>query len=390
MCLLCFKRIAVLSVFSPYRGGIAQFNQSMCAAFESEGHDVVKVNFSRQYPQLLFPGKSQFEGNGKAMKNALLDSINPLSWNRTARFISNSKPHLLVVPFWQPLLLPALTAVIKSTKAQVPGIRVIGLLHNATSHESQFFAAYLIKKYLRHLDSAWTLSAAVAAHPLVADNLKSVQKLFHPVYTHFPALHDKAVARQKLHLPAAGTAHVLLFFGLVRGYKGLDVLMQAMPMLQEMDKPVHLLIAGECYEDWSKYERLIVEAKIQDATHVHSGFIENADVPMFFGAADLVCLPYRSASQSGVTAIAIQYGIPVVASAVGGLTEYFEGNSLGTLCKPNDPHALAKAVRNQLAQPCLAEKEIESVQQRFSWQSFAREALKNEAPSVKKDSSKAG
>lgn len=371
-------RIAVLSVFSPYRGGIAQFNQSMCAALESEGNDVLKVNFSRQYPQLLFPGESQFEGNEKAMENARLDSINPLSWNRTARFISDFEPDLLIVPFWQPLLLPALTATIKSTKAQIPGMRVIGLLHNATSHESQFFAAYLIKKYLRNLDSAWTLSAAVAAHPLVVDNLKRVQKLFHPVYTHFPALQDKAEARQKLQLPAAETAYVLLFFGLIRGYKGLDVLMQAMPMLREMDKPVHLLIAGECYQDWSKYERLIRETQIQDATHVHSGFIKNTDVPMFFGAADLVCLPYRSASQSGVTAIAIQYGKPVVASAVGGLTEYFEGNSLGTLCEPNDPDALAKAVRKQLAQPPLASNEVESVQQRFSWQSFVRAALKNE------------
>ena len=378
MCLLCFMRIAVLSVFSPYRGGIAQFNQSMCAAFESEGHEVVKVNFSRQYPQLLFPGKSQFEGSEKAMENALLDSINPLSWNRTARFISNFEPDLLVVPFWQPLLLPALTATIKSAKAQIPQMRVIGLLHNATSHESQFFAAYLIRKYLRNLDSAWTLSAAVAAHPLVVGNLTRVQKLFHPVYTHFPALQDKAEARLKLNLPATGTAHVLLFFGLIRGYKGLDVLMQAMPMLRGLDKPVHLLIAGECYEDWSKYERLIRDAKIQDETHVHRSFIENTDVPMFFGAADLVCLPYRSASQSGVTAIAIQYGKPVVASAVGGLTEYFEGNSLGTLCEPNDPNALAEAVRKQLAQPRLAVKEVESVQQRFSWQSFARAALKNE------------
>ena len=295
MCLLCFMRIAVLSVFSPYRGGIAQFNQSMCAAFESEGHEVVKVNFSRQYPQLLFPGKSQFEGSEKAMENALLDSINPLSWNQTARFISNFEPNLLVVPFWQPLLLPALTATIKSTKAQIPKMRVIGLLHNATSHESQFFAAYLIRKYLRNLDSAWTLSAAVAAHPLVVGNLTRVQKLFHPVYTHFPALQDKAEARLKLNLPTTGTAHVLLFFGLIRGYKGLDVLMQAMPILRGLDKPVHLLIAGECYEDWSKYEGLIRDAKIQDETHVHRSFIENTDVPMFFGAADLVCLHYRSA-----------------------------------------------------------------------------------------------
>ena len=141
-------RIAVLSVFSPYRGGIAQFNQSMCAAFESEGHEVLKVNFSRQYPQLLFPGKSQFEGSEKAMENALLDSINPLSWNRTARFISIFEPDLLVVPFWQPLLLPALTATIKSTKAQLPKMRVIGLLHNATSHESQFFCGLSHQKVL--------------------------------------------------------------------------------------------------------------------------------------------------------------------------------------------------------------------------------------------------
>ena len=378
MRLLCLMRIAVISVFPPYRGGIAQFNASMCEAFESEGHALLRVNFSRQYPRLLFPGKSQLEEGLNELENPLLDSLNPISWSKTADFVAEFSPDLVVVPFWQPLLLPALTTTIKRIKTKAPAADVIGLLHNATSHESQTFAAYLVRRFLCHLDGAWTLSEAVAAHPVVTGKLNRTKVLFHPVYNHFPDLRNQSESREKLALPCEADAHVILFFGLIRAYKGLEVLIEALPMMQSTGKPVHLVIAGECYEDWTKYEEAIELLNLDCLVHIHAKFIANEDVPYFFGAADLVCLPYRSASQSGVTAIAIQYGKPVVASAVGGLVEYFKDNSLGTLCEPNDPEALASAVLKQLRAPALDAIELESVQRRFSWKAFAQVALSQE------------
>lgn len=377
MGLLCSMRIAVLSVFPPFRGGIAQFNDSMCAAFDQNGHTVLKVNFKRQYPRLLFPGKSQYDEAPMPLENALLDSINPLTWKKTASFIAAYKPDALVVPFWQPFLLPALTATSKQVKSLAPGIEIIGLLHNATSHESQSLGSYFIRRYLKAIDRAWTLSEAVASHALVKTNQTRVQQLFHPVYNHFPNLCDKHDSRKRLGLPKAEDAQIILFFGLIRAYKGLDVLLEALPRIQSEGKPVHLVIAGEAYEDWTKYERIIKELDVHNIVHVHKYFIANEDVPVFFGAADAVCLPYRSASQSGVTAIAIQYGIPVVASAVGGLVEYFKGNSLGRLCPPNDPSALSEAILSQLSAPLLQPEEVKAVQDRFSWDAFSKMALKN-------------
>jgi glycosyltransferase involved in cell wall biosynthesis len=198
------------------------------------------------------------------------------------------------------------------------------------------------------------------------------------VYNHFPDLRNQSESREKLALPCEADAHVILFFGLIRAYKGLEVLIEALPLMQSTGKPVHLVIAGECYEDWTKYEEAIELLNLDCLVHIHAKFIANEDVPYFFGAADLVCLPYRSASQSGVTAIAIQYGKPVVASAVGGLVEYFKDNSLGTLCEPNDPEALASAVLKQLRAPALDAIELESVQRRFSWKAFAQVALSQE------------
>ena len=377
MRLLCSMRIAVLSVFPPFRGGIAQFNDNMCAAFDQNGHTVLKVNFKRQYPRMLFPGESQYDEVSSPLENALLDSINPFTWSKTAQFIAAYKPDALVVPFWQPFLLPALTAASKQVKSLAPETEIIGLLHNATSHESQSFGSYFIRRYLKTIDRAWTLSEAVASQPLVKDNQPCVQQLFHPVYNHFPNLCDKHDSRKRLGLPAAEDAQIILFFGLIRAYKGLDVLLEALPKIQEEGKPVHLVIAGEAYEDWAKYERIIKEHDVQDIVHVHNHFIANEDVPVFFGAADAVCLPYRSASQSGVTAIAIQYGIPVVASAVGGLVEYFKGNSLGRVCPPNDPSALSKAILSQLRAPSLQPEEVKAVQNRFSWDAFSKMALKS-------------
>ena len=365
-------RIAVLSVFPPFRGGIAQFNASMCEAFESEGHTMLRVNFSRQYPSMLFPGESQYEESQASLENPMLDSINPISWRNTARFIAEFSPDVLVIPFWQPFLLPALTATARRVKATMPDVEIVGLMHNATSHESQSFAAYFVRQFLKQLDSVWTLSEAVAQHPLVFGKARRIQELFHPVYNHFPALQPQQSSRRRLQLPSPEDAHIILFFGLIRTYKGLDVLLDALPFMQDKIKPVHLIIAGECYEDWSKYESAIERNGAQHLVHVHNHFIDNEEVPCFFGAADLVCLPYRSASQSGVTAIAIQYGKPVVASAVGGLVEYFKDNSLGTLCEPNDPHSLATAVNTQLSAPPLVEAEVKSVQDRFSWQAFAQ------------------
>ena len=375
MRLLCSMRIAVLSVFPPFRGGIAQFNDSMCAAFGQNGHTVLKVNFKRQYPRLLFPGESQYDEASTPLENALLDSINPLTWKETARFIAAYKPDLLVVPFWQPFLLPALTAASNHVKSLAPEIEIIGLLHNATSHESQSLGSYFIRRYLKSIDRAWTLSEAVASHPLVKANQTRIQQLFHPVYNHFPNLCDQHYSRKRLGLPNAEEAQIILFFGLIRAYKGLDVLLEALPKIQNEGKPVHLVIAGEAYEDWGKYERIINEHEVQDIVHVYNYFIANEDVPVFFGAADAVCLPYRSASQSGVTAIAIQYGIPVVASAVGGLVEYFKGNSLGRLCPPNDPSGLSEAISSQLRAPLLQPEEVKAVQDRFSWDAFSKLAL---------------
>ena len=363
-------RIGIVSTFPPYRGGIAQFNDAMANALKQAGHTVHCATWSRQYPAMLFPGKTQFEP-GKSLSDsdisASLDSISPASWKRVGRELGeHAEVDLLLLPFWHAALAPALTSVAKHSKRH--GVRqVVGVMHNANSHDGKAWEAKLTKRFLQACDGVVTLSEAVS------DKLDpwKPKTLFHPLYEHFPKGPSPAEARRQLRLSNEDVAH--LFFGLIRPYKGLSVLLEALAHLPSHHK---VLIAGECYEDWSAYQAQIDRHGLHNRVQLHLDFIPDNLVSVFMQACDDVVLPYLDASQSGVTALALHHEKRVVASDVGDLGTTIVPNLTGRLVPSGQPLALAEALSTPWhVQPADQALAFRAVKEKFSWSAWASQLM---------------
>ena len=371
----CRMKIAIVSVFPPYRGGIAQFNEAMAKAFTAAGYECIGFNFSRQYPSLLFPGTDQYEEGLKSqfVREAAVDSVNPMSWYRCARLVGKEQPDVVIIPFWTAFLAPALATVARRIKTLHPSCRLVGLFHNANSHDAKPWEKALTQRLVRSIDEAWTLSEDVSKQLNTQRQELPITTAFHPLYEHFDPLISRDDAREQLHIPAG--PKMVLFFGLIRPYKGLEWLLNAATELQKSREDVCFCIAGEPYTDWAPYQRIIDASPTPERFHSHLRFIPNEEVHVFFSAADLVCLPYASASQSGVTAIAMHYHKPVVATDVGGLKEYFDGNPIGHICAPKDVQALTKTIREALRAEPMESASVANWNARFSWAAFVQKCL---------------
>ena len=245
--------IAIASTFHPYRGGIAAFNDRLALSLKDAGHNVHCLNWSRQYPSLLFPGETQTISGHKRPKGseAPLDSINPRSWRSTAkRILEKGDIEILILPFWHASLAPALRSVAKRVKKLSPNTRVVALMHNASSHDGSSVDKWLTKRFLIQVDSAITLSDSVKNDVIKLRSDLDCRVLFHPLYDHYKPALEKNEARAKLGI--SSEVDLGLFFGLIRPYKGLDVLVESMSNTSN-----HLLIAGEAYENWGNYSKMI-------------------------------------------------------------------------------------------------------------------------------------
>ncbi len=340
-------RIAVVGPMHPYRGGIAHFTEMTVEALAGRGHDVRPVNFSRQYPELLFPGETQYEPESDApdaVQGAprLLDSVNPVSWFRTGFNLRDAAPDAVVFQYWMPFFAPAYGVVARGLRRHY-GIPSYAVVHNALPHERHLGDAWLSRFFLRACEGHVVMSDAVAddlrplRHPDAA-----LQQIEHPVYERFGDPVPRAEARAALDLPA--DAPVLLFFGFVREYKGLHVLLEALPDALEALPALHLVVAGEPYDDPERYRRLIRENDLADRVHWHDAYVPSERVPTYFSAADLVVQPYVSATQSGVAQIATHFETPMIVTDVGGLAESVPHEEVGFVVPPDDPGALAGAI----------------------------------------------
>lgn len=367
-------RIGIVSTFPPYRGGIAQFNAAMKSALEEAGHDVQAITWSRQYPSFLFPGKSQWEpgrGPNDLTCPALLDSLAPWSWRQTGRALATAGPtELLILPFWHSALAPALAGV--AAEARKQGVsQVLGLMHNASSHDGNRRDRWLAAKFMRSCDQLVTLSASVG------ESLKpwASTSLFHPLYTHLDLGPSREIARERLGLDP--DAHVHLFFGLIRPYKGLHVLLKALATLP----PQHVLVvAGECYGSWAPYAQQIQKLGLASRVVLHLDFVQDEEVPLFLSACDDIVLPYTAASQSGVTALALHHEVKVIASDVGDLGDTILPELTGRLVPPSDPKELAKAMAQKWPEDKSATGHaFAEVKKRLSWSAWADQLMQQVA-----------
>ena len=342
------KRIAVVGPVHPYRGGIAHFTEMTVDVLQAQGHDVRPVSFARQYPEVLFPGKTQFEPDSDAPASVagaprLLDPANPLAWWRTAQHLRRMQPDAVVFQYWMPFFAPAFGVVARLLRRA--GVPSYSIVHNALPHERHLGDAWLSRFFFRACAGFVVLSDAVASdlRPLRRAGTP-VAQIEHPVYTRFGEPVPQSEARAALDVPLPPGAPVLLFFGFIRKYKGLDVLLDAMPRIREQVPDLRLVIAGEAYDDAARYRNQIQTHGLSERVHWHARYIPSDAVPRYFGAADLVVQPYRSATQSGVAQVAFHFGVPMVLTDVGGLAEMVPHEQAGFVVPPADPDALADAV----------------------------------------------
>jgi glycosyltransferase involved in cell wall biosynthesis len=311
------------------------------------GHDVHLVSFSRQYPELLFPGRTQFEPDDEApalVRNAprVLDSINPVSWFRTGFHIRDIAPDAVLFQYWMPFFAPAYGVVARGLQRHY-GIPSFALVHNALPHERHLFDATLSRYFLNICAGHVVMSDAVATDVRsLCDAPVRLEQIEHPVYERFGDPLPQREARARLGLSAESP--VLLFFGFVREYKGLHVLLNALPQIREQLPDVRLVIAGEAYGDPERYQSIIREHGLNGIVDWHDGYVPSDDVPAYFSAADLVVQPYVTATQSGVAQIAFHFETPMVVTDVGGLAEVVPDGDAGYVVPPESPEDLAAAV----------------------------------------------
>ena len=366
-------RIAYLSTFYPFRGGIAQFNADLLEAFGKE-HEVKAFTFTRQYPSFLFPGKTQYvTEQDKAKKvdsQAVLDTVNPFSWCSAARKIAAWKPDLVVMKYWMSYLAPSLGTVARRLRKK--GIPTITILDNVIPHETKFFDKPFSRWFLKQNSGCMAMSEAVLNDMLSLTPDKPYILQPHPLYDHFGARIDQTEARQALGLDPA--RRTLLFFGLIRDYKGLDLLIDAMPLLGPQ---YQLVIAGESYGSFEKYEAQIAASGCADRIKVFNRYIDDEEVPTFFSAADVCVLPYKSATQSGITAIALYFEVPVVATPVGGLAESIERPGIGLMTPAISAESLAETIPQLYDQGLdTFVANIRTAKETMTWDVFAGEILR--------------
>lgn len=368
-------KIAFLSTFYPYRGGIAQFNASLFRALE-ENHEVRLFNFSLQYPRLLFPGTTQYvqpEDKADAFESQrILNAINPLSYEKTAREIIDFQPDLLIIGYWMPFMGPCLGYVSGKLKKKT---KVVTIVHNAIPHEKSKLDRILSNYFFKRTQHVVALSEAVKKDITNAYPSLPVSLIPHPNYTHFGTSLPTNEAREKLNLPQ--DKKILLFFGLIRSYKGLAILLQAM---QKLNDDYHLLIAGEAYENWDKYESIILEHNLENRISLHLRYIPDEEVRYFFSASDCCVLPYTSATQSGIIAIAHAFHLPVIASDVGGLHEFIDHEKNGLLISPPvTDEACATAIQTVFKDDFILtlKENLSNSQKQFTWTDFANALVKS-------------
>ncbi len=364
-------KIIFLGPSHPYRGGIATFSDQLAMECQQSGHAVELITFSLQYPSVLFPGKTQFADEPKPHDlsvRRMINSINPFSWIKTGRYIQSQKPDLVIVRYWIPFLAPALGTILRLAKSN-KFTKVICIADNIHPHESRWGDRILTHYFNTPVDGYVLMSEEVKKDFLSLGFNQPYVVQPHPLFDQFGTRISQAEARKSLGMDPAKP--VLLFFGLIRKYKGLDLLLEAMANERIRATAVQLLIAGECYEDSEKYHSLIQRLNLSDRVRFINTFIPNDQVALYFSAADALVQPYRHASQSGVTPLAMHFDTPMIVTDVGGLKESVIHEQTGIVTHPTSDSIATGILRFFELQTLNNFKQnIENEKHKYSWSSF--------------------
>ena len=360
-------RISFISVFPPYRGGISAHSNLILKELK-KNNDVQAINFTRLYPSVFFPGKSQYNDTEELTGNRTLDSINPITWKKVASSIKDNNSNVVIFKFWHPFFIPCYYYIIKKLK-KYSDCKILMIFDNIFPHESFPFSTILLKKILANVDGCIVQSATVEEELKALVSEPIYAKVFHPIYDNYPNIIDKKKARLQLNI---NESNVVLFFGLIRDYKGLDSLILSMEKVFEKNKNMRLLIAGECYGNKEKYNSMIQASKYSDKIFWKEEYIDENEVGIYFSASDVVVLPYISASQSGIIPLSYHYNKPVIASDLVGLREVIDIGKTGYVFDPRLKGALSNSILDFFKNydENYYKSNIELYKKNFAWSNF--------------------
>lgn len=364
------KIIIIGSAFPLRGGGITTFNERLAAEFQQLGHEVIIYSFSLQYPSFLFPGKSQY-ANRPEPKNikikSVINSVNPLNWIKVGNQIAQEKPSLVLIRYWLPFMSPALGTIARVIRRK-KNTKIVCIADNIIPHEKRTADKILTKYFMLPIDGFITMSNKVTQDLLQFNSNANYKQVVHPLYDNFGKIIDKREARKYLKIEP--NIKLVLFFGFIREYKGLDLLLDAMDTDDVKKQSIQLIVAGEFYQNKDVYLDQINQKGISSQVRIIDDFIPDDMVRYYCCAADVIVQPYKKATQSGVTPLAYHFEVPMIVTNVGGLPEMVKDGESGLVCEPNS-QSIAEHISEFFNKgvdyflPGLkAEKE------KFSWSSF--------------------
>ena len=357
----------LLGPAAPYRGGIAVTQHALAKSLTDLGYKVKLFTFTKLYPALLFPGKTQFTAEPENQPLSIdrkVHAYHPFQWKSVAKSINKLHPKAVVFRYWTPFLAPCYNAIAKRLN---PSIKKLGWVDNWQAHEPKPWDRFLTQRFEKSMDLFSTLSSAVAKE--IKDNSqKKIWGKMHPIEANLPPKLDQKEARKKLNLPEDKTA--ILFFGLIRPYKGLALLIEALKYHPEK----HLFIVGECYEKWRSYQQLIERYQLEKQITVVNRFVSYKEAAIYFSAVDATILPYTSATQSGVVALAYHYETPLVVTKHPGLIQAVAQDKTGCICLPeiNDIKEAITEVTETARNKTFREN-LKQTKANYSWENYAKE-----------------
>jgi len=365
------RKVIIIGSAWPLRGGLSAFNERIARQYLNHGDDVEIYTFSLQYPGILFPGKTQYssEPAPEDLKiRVKINTVNPLTWFKTGNEIRKKNPDLVIIKFWIPFVAPSLGKIARLIKKNGHS-KVISIIDNIIPHEKRPGDKQLASYWVNSVDGFVTMSRAVLDDLNLFDKQKPKKYCPHPLYDHYGEITDRAFAKKALGLD--NNFNYMLFFGFIRDYKGLDILLKAMDDEYIKSNNIKLLVAGEFYTDSKPYFDLIKKHGLQDIVIMSNDFIPDSKVALYFNAADVVVQPYKDATQSGVTQIAYHFETPIITTNVGGLAEIVPNGEVGYVTAP-DVGEIQEAIINfyKAGKGKQFSENVKKLKTKYSWDSM--------------------
>lgn len=364
-------KIIILGTAYPYRGGLSAFNERLAYEYQNQGHEVEIYTFTHQYPDFLFPGKTQYSSD-PAPENLKITrkvhSYNPFNWIKVGKEISQKRPDVMITKFWLPFMAPCFGTIARLVKRN-KHTRIVSILDNVIPHEHRIGDKMFVRYFVNSTDGFVAMSKSVLQDLRLFTKTKPAAFSPHPLYDHYGIRLNREKALQLLDLP---TSHrYVLFFGFIRSYKGLDILLQAFSDERLRHSDIKLIVAGEFYGDSTPYLNLIKTLGIGDNVILRTDFIPDSEVNRYFSAADIVAQPYKTATQSGVTQIAFHFEKPMLVTNVGGLPEIVPDGKIGYVVEPDAPQ-IADALHRFFVENKQEEFERNIVEEKkkYAWSRF--------------------